>query len=503
MLIILTGLPGTGKSTVAAALGRELGARVLSTDRIRAEKPARRPFAPAEKGGVYARMFERAARRLAAGERVILDGTFYLERLRRAGAAAGLAAKVPVFVVEAVTPVPIVRARMDRRLLTARGPRPAPFKVHGFIRRSFEPVRGRHFVVDTADPSTWKRDVGLMANAMRVVEQERRVIRPLMTSGTFRLIQTHISWVLLDGSRARKIKKPVRFSFVDYTTPARRLAFCRREIEANARLSPELYCGVVPVREAGGTVTFGGSGRTVDHAVEMREIAQECRLDRLVAAGGVGEEDLRRIVRTLCAFHGRAPLAAARYGTPRAIRAGFSHAFGLRTLVDREFEAGPALDRIKDKVERFLETERAFLRERIRQGRIRRGHGDLRMSNIFLEGGVVRIFDAVEFDPGLASTDVAADVAFLAMDLDACGERELSGRWIDAYIECSGDRGLKDVVDLYMCYRALVRLLVESLFLVDPTIGSERKRRARRAARLYLNLADEFARRLSGPMRSA
>jgi aminoglycoside phosphotransferase family enzyme/predicted kinase len=496
VLILMTGLPGTGKSTVARRLARELGASVLSTDRLRAERPGWPRFSDRAKGGVYERMFDRAARRLEAGGRVVLDGTFYLERLRHEGAAVGRKMGVPVFLVEVVAPVRLVKQRMDRRLRASRGRPPAAFEVHGFIRRRFEPVRGRHFTVDTADPASWKRDVARIANTMRVLETERRVIAPLRRSGLLRLIQTHISWVLLDGERAYKIKKPVRFSFVDYTTAARRLAYCRREIAVNARLSPDLYLGVMAVRDDQGSLSFGGRGRTVDHAVVMRELAQEARLDRMIARGRAGAGDIRRIVEAICAFHAGAPRAAPRYGSPGAIRAGFEHAFGLRPLLECEFGAGAVVDDIRGRVDAFLRENAGLFRARVREGRIRHCHGDLRMSNIFLEGRKVRIFDAIEFDPGLPSTDVAADVAYLAMDLLACGKRGLSRTLVDEYIACSGDEGLRGVAVFYECYRALVRLLVESLALVDPAIPAARKRRGRRAARLYLGLAADLARAL-------
>ncbi|MGB8959926.1 MAG: AAA family ATPase [Candidatus Aminicenantales bacterium] len=496
MLIILTGLPGTGKSTVAGALARELGAAVLSTDKIRAEKRGRPGFSRAEKGGVYERLFARAERGLRDGRSLVLDGTFYLRRLREAGAAVGRRAGVPVFVVEVISPVAVVKRRMERRSSRTRGPRPAGFEVHRFIRRSYEPVRSRHLTLDTTHPGTWRRDLVPVANAMRVVENDRRIVAPLRRSRGMRLIQTHISWILLDGARAYKIKKPVRFSFVDYTTPARRLFYCRREIAVNSRLSPELYLGVVPVRDDAGVVSFGGPGRTVDHAVEMVEMPQGSRLDRLVAQGRVGPDDIMRIVRRLCAFHAEARPAARRYGSPRAVREGFDHAFRLKALIERELGAGAALERIEEKVDGFLLSHAALFRERVRQGRIRHCHGDLRMSNIFLDGGEVRIFDAVEFNPGLASTDVAADVAYLAMDLRYCGKRGLAERLIDSYAECAGDEGLRALTDFYQCYRALVRLLVESLAIADPAIGARRKRGARQAARRYLALAEAFARRL-------
>lgn len=496
MLIILTGLPGTGKSTVAAALARELGATVLSTDKIRAESPRKPGFSPAEKGGVYERMLARAERGLGAGRPVILDGTFYLQRLRDAAAAAGRKAGAPVFVIEVISPVLTVKRRMERRLRTARGLRPAGFEVNRFIRRSYEPVRGRHFILGTARPAAWKSDLACLANSMRVVENERRIIVPLRRSRAMRLLRTHISWILLDGERAYKIKKPVRFSFVDYTSAAKRRAYCRRELTVNSRLSPGFYIGVVPVRDDNGAVAIDGPGRTVDHAVEMREMPQTSRLDRLVAKGLVGPDEILRIVRTLCDFHDRADIAAPRYGSPRAIRAGFEHAFGLRSLIDTEFGAGQALDRIKDKVDGFIRSNTGLFRERVRQGRIRRCHGDLRMSNIFIEGGTVHIFDAVEFNRALASSDVAADVAYLAMDLRYCGKDLLAERFVGTYIECSGDDGLRKLTDFYQCYRALVRLLVEALFIADPTIGALRKRKARQASRRYLALADAFGRRL-------
>ena len=496
MLIILAGLPGAGKSTVAAALGRELGAMVLSTDRIRAEHGGSPSFSPAAKGGVYERMFARAERGLRARRSVVLDATFYLRRLRQAGAAVGRRARVPIFLIEVVLPEAAVRERMARRLRSARGPRPAGFEVYRFMRQVFEPVRGRHFTLDTTDRAAWMKDLAAMANAMRVVEGRRRTIAPLCRKGRMRLVQTHISWVLLDGTHAWKIKKPVRFSFVDYRPLERRRLFCRREVRINARLSPGLYLGVVPVRESAGSIAFGGPGRTVDHAVKMRELPQASRLDRLVARGAVRPDDLLRIVRTLCDFQARTPVAARRAGTPEAIEALFAHPFGLRPVVERELGAGPMLDGIRKKVEGFLDRRAALFAERSRQGRIRHGHGDLRMSNIFVEPGAVRIFDALEFNPALAATDVAADVATLAVDLRSSGRRRLSEAFIDAYIACSGDAGLRDVADFYQCYRALVRLLVEALLIDDPTVEASRRRQACRIARRYLRLADGFARRL-------
>jgi aminoglycoside phosphotransferase family enzyme/predicted kinase len=496
MLVILAGLPGTGKTTVAAALGRELGATVLSSDRIRAERAGSPGYSPAAKGGVYEQMFARAGRLLGAGRSVILDATFYLGRLRRAGAAVARRARRPVFVIEVVSPEPVVRERMARRLLSARSPRPAGFEVYRFISRSFEPVRGRHFTVDTADRAAWTKDVAALANAMRVVESRRRIIAPLRRAGRMRLVQTHISWVLLDGVHAWKIKKPVRFSFVDYRSLERRRFFCHREVRINGRLSPGLYLGIVPVREAAGAVAFGGRGKIVDHAVKMREMPQSSRLDRLVARGAAGPEDILRIVRRLCDFHARARVAPRQAGTPGAIAELFAHAFGLRPLLEREIEAGPALDGIRDKVEGFLAGRAGLFAERSRQGRIRHGHGDLRMNNIFVEPGAVHLFDAVEFNPALAATDVAADVATLAIDLRFSGRRRLAETFVDAYIACSGDAGLRDVADFYQCYRALVRLLVEALLIDDPTVEASRRRQSCRIARRYLRLADAFARRL-------
>jgi aminoglycoside phosphotransferase family enzyme/predicted kinase len=496
MMIVMTGLPGTGKSTVAAALARDLGADVLSTDRIRREAARPPGFSPADKGGVYERMFARAERRLRAGRSIVLDATFYRERLRASALSVGRKAGTCVFLVEVVCPERIVRERMDKRLRAARRSRPAGFGVHRIIRRSFEPVRGKHFVLDSARPAAWRRDLASLANTMRVVEKHRTVIVPLRRSRKMRLLQTHISWVLLDGIHAYKIKKPVRFSFVDYRLPEMRRHFCRKEVLVNARLGPGLYLGVVPVRDDAGAVSFGGPGRTVDHAVKMREMPQSARLDRLVARSAVGDDDILRIVRTLCRFHAGAKAAARRFGSPRVIREAFAHAFQLRPLIEREFAAGRALDGIKEKVDGFLRTHSALFRERVRQGRIRHGHGDLRMSNIFIESGTVRIFDAIEFNPALASSDIAADVAYLAMDLCYGGKSGLAGRFIDTYIECSGDEGLRPIANFYMCYRALVRLLVEALFLIDPAISPVRKEKARRASRRYLALAGALARRL-------
>ncbi len=300
------------------------------------------------------------------------------------------------------------------------------------------------------------------------------------------LRETHISWVFLAGTRVYKVKKPVRFSFLDYSTIERRRHFCAEEVRLNARLAPGVYRGVVALeRTASGRLRIDGAGTTVDYAVEMERLPDDRMMDRLLAAGEISNEPIDRLVDLLLCFHAQAATGpdVDRYAAPEAVRR-----VVLGNLAECPAELAPQLvATLTRRLAALLDASSELLAERARQGRAREGHGDLHAGNVcFLPDRVVA-YDCIEFEPAFRCGDVAADLAFLVMDLDARGFRAFGSYLAHRYAHASGDTTLRHVLPLFKVHRALVRAKVAALRMTSAS-GDEHNA-ARAESERYLGLA--------------
>jgi aminoglycoside phosphotransferase family enzyme len=308
--------------------------------------------------------------------------------------------------------------------------------------------------------------------------------------------QTHISWVFLADDFVYKLKKPIRFPFVDYSTRELRRRWCLAEVELNRRLAPSTYLGVALVRHGDRGFELGAvgdlSGEAEDSLVAMRRLPEDEMLDRRLARGAAGVADLDRVAVKLAEFHARAPERGDPYGLPATIE---------ETVRGNLTECAPfAGDTVSESRLAWLEGyARAFLaqsserlRRRVRQGRIRDGHGDLRAEHVCL-GPRLEIFDCIEFSERLRSIDVASEIAFLAMDLDFLGHPLLADAFAASYAKASGDAEIAELLPFYQCYRAVVRGKVESLRSREAEVEPESRRQARAVARRYFRIAARFA----------
>jgi|SRR5579884_1712494 len=313
---------------------------------------------------------------------------------------------------------------------------------------------------------------------------------------TVELRQTHISYILLAGERVYKIKKPVDLGFVNYSTAARRAYYCRREVELNRRLAPNVYLGVVPIVLRNGRARFGGRGRTVERAVLMRRLPEEGMLPRLLERGTVTAALTERIAVCLAAFHATAARGprVARYGRPAAVqRIVEGNLRRVEPFVGRTID--PArYAHLAAYTAAYLRERRPLLRERAAGGYVHDGHGDLHAASICVVGppseGEVVFFDCIDFAAWLRCADVAAEVAFLAMDLDRYGRADLSSAFVRAFVAASDDAGLPALLPFYKSYRAIVRGLVASI--ASQEAGRDAADQAEQAAlaRAYFDLAD-------------
>lgn len=308
--------------------------------------------------------------------------------------------------------------------------------------------------------------------------------------GEVRCIETHISWIVLAGDYAYKLKKPLDLGFLDYSSLALRRQACEDELRLNRRTAPEIYLDVVALRGTATAPRFDGEGAIKDYAVRMRRFGQEQVLDTMLANNALTPDLMDELGARVAALHRLAEVAPVdgQFGTPQAVHAPVSQNFAqIRDCIND----GAIHARI-DALEFWSDASFARLRDtfaqRLADGRIRECHGDLHLGNIVVFNGRARLFDGIEFNAGLRWTDVVADAAFLVMDLLAHDREALAGRFLDGWLQETGDYAGVAVLRYYLVYRAMVRAKVAAIRL-----GQAGQEADHEAFIRYLSLAEHLA----------
>ncbi|MBI4310926.1 MAG: AAA family ATPase [Chloroflexi bacterium] len=313
---------------------------------------------------------------------------------------------------------------------------------------------------------------------------------------TVRLVQTHVSSLFFAGDFVYKVKRPVNYGFVDYTTLARRKRFCVLEASLNGPMAPGVYLGVVEVRRLNGEVVAGGTygGEVVDYAVKMRRLPQESSLSMLLKAGKITPDDARSIGEVVARFHAQARRGPAitRLGGLSTVRRNIQENFRQTKRYAGSAVSQDAYDDITAYSHAYLKAREGLFQQRAAEGRILDGHGDLKASDIYIVDGRVLVLDCVEFNRRFRYGDAALDIAFLAMDLDFHGRPDLSRAFVDAYVDASGDAGAREVLGFFKCYRAYVRAKVNSFRLDDPGLAGAEREETLRTAQAYYGLAHSY-----------
>lgn len=291
--------------------------------------------------------------------------------------------------------------------------------------------------------------------------------------------ETHVSTVFFVGDRAYKLKKPVKMDFLDFSTRGERERVCRREVELNRRLAPDVYLGVADVH--------GPDGRPCEHLVVMRRMPDARRLSTLVQGGQPVDDCVRETARAIAAFHARAETSPSieSTGSVDGVQAHWeSNVSTMQPFVDSVLDPEVSLA-VETLARRFLAGRRRLFATRIAHGKVRDGHGDLLADDIFCLDDGPRILDCIEFDDRLRYGDVLADVAFLAMDLERIGAPELGAKFIGWYREFAGESYPESLAQHYIAYRAHVRAKVACVRSQqgDPAAAQQ--------ARLLLDLAHQ------------
>jgi uncharacterized protein len=286
-------------------------------------------------------------------------------------------------------------------------------------------------------------------------------------------LETHISYVFLTGRFAYKIKKAVDFGFLDFTTLSARRFYCEEELRLNRRLAPALYLEVVPITGPVDAPRIDGEGPALEYAVKMREFPQDALASRLLARGELPPRDVDALAAAVARFHASIEVAApdAGFGAPESIcRTAIDNCDTLRRLAD-----GPDERQEIEALARWTEREASRLRgalaTRLARGFVRECHGDLHLGNIARIDGELTIFDCIEFNPGLRWIDVMSELAFVVMDLEYRQRSDLARRFLNAYLEITGDYAGLEVLRFYLAYRALVRAKVARLRVAQLPSG--------------------------------
>lgn len=310
------------------------------------------------------------------------------------------------------------------------------------------------------------------------------------------VVQTHISAVFVGDEFVYKIKKPVNFGFLDFSTLKKRHFYCKQEVALNRRLSKDIYLDVLPVRFDGMSHTLKQtSGEPVEYAVKMRRIPDEKLMKSVFSRNELSDAHLKGIARVLADFHLHADKS------DEIAEFGKSDKFKINT--DENFEqvekyigktiSRSHFDAINQWTEQYYKTNQELFINRIGQGKIRDCHGDLHMEHIcFTEN--LSIIDCIEFNDRFRYSDVIADIAFLLMDLEYHGGHGFSQTLWDYYKDFSGEENVDSLLTFYKIYRAFVRGKVNSFQLDDPSISQAKKEEAVQTASRYFELAYSYGR---------
>ncbi len=316
-----------------------------------------------------------------------------------------------------------------------------------------------------------------------------------------RLIQTHTSWVFLTGKYAYKIKKPVFFGFLDYTSLESRKHFCEEEFRINQILAPDIYYDVIPIVRRRGKIMLACArqrDQVLDYAIKMQELPQEAIMTSLLQSHQVNYSMIDQIARIIAGFHNKSTVRNElnKYGDTEIVKYNWDENFAQTEPFIGTTISKKTFNDIKNYIEHFIENNGSLFAKRIADQKVKQCHGDLHSRNIFITDKVY-IFDCLEFNPRFAVSDVASEIAFFVMDLEFYQHKHLADFFINRYLHYTGDFELLKVLDFYKCYRAYVRGKVTGFNLNDRGMSKSEKEAAKITARKYFQLAEKYIQSLN------
>lgn len=333
------------------------------------------------------------------------------------------------------------------------------------------------------------------------IRQQSILIHSLMHPNAFdhpvdeiKLIETHISWVILTGNYAYKIKKACNLGFLDFSSLEKRRHFCDEELRLNSRLAASLYIEVIPISGKPEQPALRGNGEIIEYAVKMIQFPQQAQLDNMLAHGKVRNHHIDAYAQMTASFHCNAKSSPneTAFGNPDHVYHAVAQTIGQIRQLPETAHYSPLISELEDWCKSAFKTLTPLFAERKRGGFIRECHGDMHLRNLVWFDERPLAFDCLEFDPDLRWIDILSEVAFLVMDLDSRKQQKLAYRFLNAYLEHTGDYGGMPVFRFYLVYRALVRAMVEGIRSEQSDISTAEQKTAAKAFRNYLKLAQSY-----------
>jgi uncharacterized protein len=335
------------------------------------------------------------------------------------------------------------------------------------------------------------------------IKQQSNLIQSLMCPNVFdhsvdtiKLIETHISWVILTGKYVYKIKKACNLGFLDFSSLEKRRYFCDEELRLNRRLAAPLYIDVIPITGKPEQPVLRGNGKIIEYAIKMIQFPQQAQLDNMLTEGKVENHHIDAYAQMTARFHCNAESTSAEttFGSPDHIQHAVARIIDQIRRLQEATYYNTLINELEDWCKSALKTLTPLFEKRKRDGFIRECHGDMHLRNLVWFGERPLAFDCLEFDPDLRWIDILSEIAFLVMDLDSRKHQNLAYRFLNAYLEHTGDYNGMPVFRYYLVYRALVRAMVNGIRCEQRDISKPEQKIAAEAFYNYLKLAQSYCR---------
>lgn len=465
MVIIIMGLPGSGKSYFAGHLSRHLDIPYIGSDQIRKEMGVMGHYGPTDKKNVYEQMKLLAQTAIQQGKDVILDATFYKKSIRGPFASLAQQHQVPLALIWVEAEEGLIRERLSKK----REDSEADYGVYLTLKANFEPPLEPYLKLSSG-PNNISEMLEEAEEYLRHFGMTRTDIDLFLKTATYqgepmegKVEETHISWIIFSKNHVIKIKKPVMLSFLDFSSLEKRKYFCHRELILNQRFS-NIYLEVLPVINYTDRWSLGsGEGKIADYAVLMERMDSSKRMDKMLAENRVQMKDMEALAQEVAAFHQQAEVIDLPFDLEQANEL-FQDLEQVAPLIEKHLgrDQKKLILRSIEWSNQFLNQYAGRIQERHKSGFVRDLHGDLHGGNIFLYPKPV-LFDCIEFNDAYRQIDVLYEIAFLCMELEAGGYQDLSGHFFMQYsqlISCIETQEDKALYQYYKCLRANIRAKV-------------------------------------------
>ncbi len=430
-VIFVMGLPGSGKTFLAMHLTKILSATHISSDRVRKTLQKNGQYQSKDKEVVYQEMKRLLAKGLQQNENVIVDTTFYQQKTRNEFEALAKKYSSKIYWIRTTANEKTIQKRVAKK----RPDSEADFQIYQLIQKQFEPIKMEYLEIKTDNDAIEKNIKRVVAYCELdyYIFPKKKI--SILHEPVLNVMETHISILLLTKQYVYKLKKPLRFSFLDFSTLEKRKFYCEEEFRLNNRLTHDMYLDVVPVIQEGSDFFIGKSGdHIVDYAVKMKRIKASQQMHLLLEKNKITKKHIEQMVQKLVPFHKNAKVISTPLNTTE-LKENFNDLRSMQETIKEKL--GNDFEEIVEKAIRFsdnfVDKNIAFFKERIQRKMIRDVHGDLHSGNIFIDEEII-IFDCIEFNSKLRELDILNELAFFCIDLDAYNQTDLAMYFMEKYL---------------------------------------------------------------------